>query len=678
MSDPATSTIFGGNTGVSYEDLVRRQAIAQALASQTFAAPKTFGEGLYSLGSSLASALEKRYDRQLAQQQIAAGQAVVANAPKTDTLAPPPSPPPPPDQPDTTAAAAPPPQDSIVGNFPAPKAPQEIVAAIAANTPDPVLRAYAQTMAGREGGPTGSGNYFQWQPATAEQYGVTIGDPDSEAKGMLRLTADNRRVLDNGLPQTSGPADWAAAHQQGAGTVVKMINGTGNASAGNLTANRIDPNLPGPQAVAAIKKYYYPNGDPVDPNSAIAATLAARPQTTPPGLTVTPLSGRDGVTAQIVGPQPSGQRAPQQVGNAPTPTNIQPAPANVPAPPSANVPFPNLGQRPGNAPILTDKDSPTMTYWGPILAHSQLDSATRAEGTRQYELAKAQLAAHQEQLNQDANRKITLWDQQNTANQEATFKAPAEARAVAGEQRAVAAAQREAATPKVQEIGGQPVIISPAQGAGAGGGAGGGASAPTPGTAGGFGTLQVPPAITKLDPLEQQKVTGLISMLQAELQMSGDHKGKTLTDPGPWGRNVIGLKGPEYAQPSLMTPEFSQDYSGAVRWANALRGITAPKSGGAIGDDSLEKTLTDFFPRPNDTESVDAKFARRAVTARSNFDGLSEQAKQKYLYDAEHNRFAVNPDDPTRPLADGATADIDGVKVISKNGLWVPQAQGGQ
>jgi hypothetical protein len=52
MADPI-SYIFGGNTGLTYEELKRRRAIADAVAVQKRPFPKTFGEGLTALGEGI-------------------------------------------------------------------------------------------------------------------------------------------------------------------------------------------------------------------------------------------------------------------------------------------------------------------------------------------------------------------------------------------------------------------------------------------------------------------------------------------------------------------------------------------------------------------------------------------------------------------------------------------------
>ena len=49
--------IYGGNTGLTYEQLKRRRAVAAALAAQRRGYPKTVGEGLTYLGESIGDTL---------------------------------------------------------------------------------------------------------------------------------------------------------------------------------------------------------------------------------------------------------------------------------------------------------------------------------------------------------------------------------------------------------------------------------------------------------------------------------------------------------------------------------------------------------------------------------------------------------------------------------------------
>src|SRR5215510_3524521 len=65
LSSDILPTIFGGNTGLTYEQLKRRQAVATALAAQKRGYPKNLGEGIAGLGDRLRenqlTAAEKAY-----------------------------------------------------------------------------------------------------------------------------------------------------------------------------------------------------------------------------------------------------------------------------------------------------------------------------------------------------------------------------------------------------------------------------------------------------------------------------------------------------------------------------------------------------------------------------------------------------------------------------------------
>src|SRR3954465_6594983 len=57
---PTTPSIFGGDTGVTYEELKRRRAVAAALAERQRGYPKNVGEGLTYLGDSIGDILGER------------------------------------------------------------------------------------------------------------------------------------------------------------------------------------------------------------------------------------------------------------------------------------------------------------------------------------------------------------------------------------------------------------------------------------------------------------------------------------------------------------------------------------------------------------------------------------------------------------------------------------------
>jgi hypothetical protein len=62
--------IFGGDTGISYEQLQRRRKIADALAKQsTSRVPQNVGEGLNAIGQAL---MARHMDKKLASQESSA------------------------------------------------------------------------------------------------------------------------------------------------------------------------------------------------------------------------------------------------------------------------------------------------------------------------------------------------------------------------------------------------------------------------------------------------------------------------------------------------------------------------------------------------------------------------------------------------------------------------------
>ena len=58
------SNIFGGNTGMSYDEIQRKRAIAEAMVAQNANTPRNVGEGLSAIGRAIAGrALERRTAR---------------------------------------------------------------------------------------------------------------------------------------------------------------------------------------------------------------------------------------------------------------------------------------------------------------------------------------------------------------------------------------------------------------------------------------------------------------------------------------------------------------------------------------------------------------------------------------------------------------------------------------
>lgn len=108
LTSPLNTFIFGGNDGLSYEELKRRRAIAAALASRQRGFPKNIGEGLTYLGESIGEAVgdwrlrEQERRQRAGESEISTGAppptyvpAPASERPPTPSVAPKPSPFPP-------------------------------------------------------------------------------------------------------------------------------------------------------------------------------------------------------------------------------------------------------------------------------------------------------------------------------------------------------------------------------------------------------------------------------------------------------------------------------------------------------------------------------------------------------------------------------------------------------
>lgn len=268
LPSSAGSFIFGGDTGITYEGLQRRRAVATALASQKKPYPKTLGEGLTYFGEAMGNALSERHLQQMEaayrQQQIkAAGSAPqIGGAPVAA-------------QPTPAAAAstvaptlAPPPMSRPT--TPDKSAMSEVGDAIGRAEPDETMRAYYTQLAGREdatGGqrvsPTGAAGPFQFTRGTGKQYGLfgedgtdNRTDVEASVKAVQQLTRDNAATFMKMHGRAPSLGELALMHQQGGVTGARMVAGTGNAPARNLAVNNVDPRL-GPQDAAAKIQGYY-------------------------------------------------------------------------------------------------------------------------------------------------------------------------------------------------------------------------------------------------------------------------------------------------------------------------------------------------------------------------------------------------------------------------------------
>jgi hypothetical protein len=120
MADPlGAGFIFGGDTGLSYEELKRRRAIAAALASRQRGFPKNIGEGLTYLGESIGEAVGDWRLRAMEQAQKAKEAGILTGAPGSGYI-PPVETGPPPARPSVAPIRPPPPTSTPVETPPPP------------------------------------------------------------------------------------------------------------------------------------------------------------------------------------------------------------------------------------------------------------------------------------------------------------------------------------------------------------------------------------------------------------------------------------------------------------------------------------------------------------------------------------------------------------------------------
>jgi len=425
--DPAKpqSYIFGGDTGITYEGLQRRRAIAQALAGQKKPYPKTLGEGLTYFGEAMGDVINDRRLTQMEQayrqQQLkAAGSAPVigdvSNAVNTAPAAANAVTPPP-----TTAADGP----TVPVTVPTTPTPEprlnkmsEVGDAIGRYEPDETMRGYYAQLAGREdptGGqrvsPTGAAGPFQFTRGTGKQYGL-LGDDgtdnrtdvDASVQAVQKLTRDNAKTFIDINGRAPTLSELALMHQQGGVTGARMVAGIGNAPPRNLAVNNVDPSL-GPQdAAAKIQSYYkmpnaqmpedYHLGGASSGRDAVARAVTARgvpqanptdvgPQQAPPLEAGTSAEGGRS-PVQVASLDPSiGVNAvapPEAASNPPITSDIQPvrvaqaggAPAGIPGPlepPTPLKPDPSVGRTPVPPGFGTPPVKPADPVPAPITPH---------------------------------------------------------------------------------------------------------------------------------------------------------------------------------------------------------------------------------------------------------------------------------------------------------------------
>jgi len=382
---------FNANDPTSYGAMELRRKIALQMMSQRKGFPKTLGEGLTTVGDAFGDiGIMRSLERQQAALEAGRNRVMAVPPPDAPAVSPTRSVGPQSEtetaNPPVTTASAPLATDvrdqgdyneiDASANFKRPTS-GYMQDAIAANEPDPDMRAYYGSLSAGEAknaqdvSKTGAAGPFQFTRGTGKQYGLNgpgfdnRGDLDASTKAAQALTQANiaafRKV--NGRAPTF--QDLALMHQQGGVTGAKMVAGTGNAPAGNLAVNNVAPGSSPQQAVAAINKYYgMPNTPIPGSRDAIAATLAGGP----PDAQDARLAEVTGMSRGPTGAYsyaPTASRSGDVQSDAPNITGISPAVGAAAAdtiqqqarPPAPVVPQAPAGSPPeaaGNRPIVSD------------------------------------------------------------------------------------------------------------------------------------------------------------------------------------------------------------------------------------------------------------------------------------------------------------------------------------
>ena len=377
MDQNPLSFIFGTKPGAgvpTYEQLQMRRKIAESLLGQKSRYPKTFGEGLGAIGEAIGergmmSRLEAMEQAKGTQDKEAYDAAM---GPSTPPLAPvaPPMGRPMSYAPEDPGVAPAPLADAAAATGYRP-APAYLQAALASSGLPPERQAYLGHLAGKEAqsatevSPTGATGPFQFIRSTGKQYGLVGpgGDKRSDITASIaaasKLTDDNTATLRAGLGREPTPGELALAHQQGAGTAVKMLSGAGNAPDYNLRVNNAG-GLGGPSAAQKIMKYYGMPGAAPGPQSDAGPVVdpglnqsVALNQTEPPAPAGPPtaFSGQPVSDAPPIGAPPDARMA---ITNA-----IAPKPPPVVAPPVPPAPTgPQIAQAPPQPQIRVPEREP--------------------------------------------------------------------------------------------------------------------------------------------------------------------------------------------------------------------------------------------------------------------------------------------------------------------------------
>lgn len=216
--------IFGGDTGVSYDDLQRRRKIAEQLMQQNSHTPRSVGEGLHAIGRALvvrglnkknteaAEALKDQYGGMWGSitDALGGGNTPFSSAPYS-----------PPD-PNSAESLG---QDTMAALG---KGPDYAGLEKSYNLPTGYLARTAQIESG--GNPNAKNpnssatGPFQFIDSTARQYGLTDRtDPIASADAAGRLARDNANTLRQALGREPTAGELYLAHQQGGGGAAKLL-----------------------------------------------------------------------------------------------------------------------------------------------------------------------------------------------------------------------------------------------------------------------------------------------------------------------------------------------------------------------------------------------------------------------------------------------------------------------
>lgn len=225
--------IFGGNTGMSYDDIQAKRKIAEQLLQQNASTPRNVGEGLSAIGRALAYRnITKKADAADATNKAAFDQQYSGLFAGSSGGSAPSFAPVDPNSPEGIGDA------TMVALG---KAPDFAKLESTYGLPSGYLSRTAQLESG--GNPnaqnpnSSAGGMFQFIDSTAKQYGLTDKtDPIASADAAARLAADNKAYLTKALGREPSAGELYLAHQQGPAGAAKLILNQG-APAASLVGN---------------------------------------------------------------------------------------------------------------------------------------------------------------------------------------------------------------------------------------------------------------------------------------------------------------------------------------------------------------------------------------------------------------------------------------------------------